>query len=177
MSFAPILLAKTRRLSKLRFQRMEKRTLVTGRTCEEFLTSFPLHPITSSTLLLGGKRRGSLYLPCRVPYGTELQLRLLTKHPLSCWEVNCGDCAMMLFGKESHPSSWWDGNEKPLALGDVERLSEAETRQLETVSVKVCPCLMPDDDARDELICAAMLPGFQFLWAREKYWIIINRLL
>ena len=100
-----------------------------------------------------------------------------TKHPLSCWEVNCRDCAMMLFGKESHPSSWWDGNKKPLALGDVERLSEAETRQLETVSVKVCTCLMPDDDARDELICAALLPGFQFLWAREKYWIIINRLL
>lgn len=81
MSFAPILLAKTRRLSKLRFQRMEKRTLVTGRTCEEFLTSFPLHPITSSTLLLGGKRRDSLYLPCRVPYGTELQLRLFYETP------------------------------------------------------------------------------------------------
>lgn len=66
MPFVHILLAKTRHLCKLRFQRMEKRTLVTGRTCEELLTSFPLHPITSSTLLLRGKGRDSLFLTCRV---------------------------------------------------------------------------------------------------------------
>lgn len=80
------------------------------------------------------------------------------KHPLSCWEVNCRDCAMKLFFLQLV----WQKREATCSG------RYTETRRGRNKAAWNCVCEsvhMPDDDAWDELTCAAMLPSFQFLFA------------